>query len=209
MDPKSGECRDVNECQLDIHDCPSFLRCDNTFGSYECIRVQGCGTGYTIDADTDECEDIDECALDPDICSPGSICRNKIGSFICEKIKCQPGESVVNETCKSICGQNEIWNIKHGYCVPRDPCLNSLCSHECHSSERMNDNRRFYHCSCRSGFELSKKDGLSCVDIDECQIQTHNCPERQWCRNTFGSFVCDCPNGFERSSPTSPCMGKF
>lgn len=32
-------------------------------GSYTCIRLQSCGTGYTLNAETGQCDDDDECAL--------------------------------------------------------------------------------------------------------------------------------------------------
>lgn len=38
---------------------------------------------------------------------------------------------------------------------------------------------------------------LCCVsDVDECQRDADVCPPRQTCKNTFGSFVCVCQDGF-------------
>ena len=36
-------------------------RCDNTIGSYACVRVATCGTGYTLNHNTGMCVDDDEC----------------------------------------------------------------------------------------------------------------------------------------------------
>ena len=47
---------DVNECQLEVHNCLTTQRCDNTIGSFTCIRMTGCGTGYTLNAHTGLCE---------------------------------------------------------------------------------------------------------------------------------------------------------
>lgn len=47
---------DINECQLNKHDCLPSQRCDNTIGSYQCIRFTSCGTGYTLNAQTGLCE---------------------------------------------------------------------------------------------------------------------------------------------------------
>lgn len=47
---------DVNECQVGLHNCLPSQRCDNTLGSYHCIRTTGCGTGYTLNAETSQCE---------------------------------------------------------------------------------------------------------------------------------------------------------
>jgi hypothetical protein len=38
------------------HDCLPSQRCDNTIGSYHCIRFTSCGTGYTLNAQTGQCE---------------------------------------------------------------------------------------------------------------------------------------------------------
>lgn len=47
---------DINECQINNHDCLDTQRCDNTIGSYTCIRLQSCGTGYTLNAETGQCD---------------------------------------------------------------------------------------------------------------------------------------------------------
>ena len=49
-------CADINECQLGVASCLQTQRCDNTIGSYQCIRYSGCGTGYTLNAATGNCE---------------------------------------------------------------------------------------------------------------------------------------------------------
>lgn len=47
---------DINECQINAHECLESQRCDNTIGSYTCIRLQSCGTGYTLNAETGNCD---------------------------------------------------------------------------------------------------------------------------------------------------------
>ena len=41
---------------------------------------------------------------------------------------------------------------------------------------------------------------ISCVcavsDINECDLNTHNCSNNADCLNTNGSFVCNCSSGF-------------
>lgn len=56
LDPVTKACVDVNECQINNHDCLETQRCDNTIGSYTCIRLQSCGTGYTLNAETGKCD---------------------------------------------------------------------------------------------------------------------------------------------------------
>lgn len=76
---------DINECQINNHDCLESQRCDNTIGSYTCIRLQGCGTGYTLNAGTGYCDDDDECILNRHNCVYPYECRNTKGSFRCDK----------------------------------------------------------------------------------------------------------------------------
>lgn len=48
---------DINECATDRHNCiPRAQRCDNTVGSFLCVRIASCGTGYTLQHTTGQCE---------------------------------------------------------------------------------------------------------------------------------------------------------
>ena len=50
------------------------------------------------------------------------------------------------------------------------------------------------------------------ADIDECaNILSHNCSEEEneICRNTNGSFTCDCMPGFEMSKDSQSCVGEM
>jgi fibulin 1/2 len=62
---------------------------------------------------------------------------------------------------------------------------------------------------CGDGFRINPS-GTYCEDVDECLEGTHDCPANEVCRNRPGSFVCDCPTGYERNfttsaSPTGTC----
>ncbi|XP_075987081.1 uncharacterized protein LOC142983835 isoform X2 [Anticarsia gemmatalis] len=84
LDINSETCVDLNECATGQHDCiPQAQRCDNTVGSYLCVRIASCGTGYVLEHGTGSCEDIDECALGVHNCGAGYSCFNIRGSFRC------------------------------------------------------------------------------------------------------------------------------
>ncbi|KAI5640010.1 calcium-binding EGF domain-containing protein [Phthorimaea operculella] len=89
VDPITGGCVDINECAANLHNCiDGSQRCDNTIGSFICVRFTSCGTGYTLQASTSECEDIDECAMGTHNCmhaGPDWHCENHPGSFRCVK----------------------------------------------------------------------------------------------------------------------------
>ncbi|XP_066912008.1 signal peptide, CUB and EGF-like domain-containing protein 1 [Clytia hemisphaerica] len=60
-----------------------------------------------------------------------------------------------------------------------------------------------FSCSCRVGFTMI--DGR-CVDIDECQENSHHCYDpNSKCKNTKGSFQCPCRNGYERVGKSKKC----
>ena len=44
----------------------------------------------------------------------------------------------------------------------------------------------------------------TCVDIDECQTDQHNCPH--YCHNTNGSYTCSCAPGYEMEPVYGGCM---
>lgn len=46
---------DINECGLGIDSCGTGERCENAVGSYVCRRERHCGTGYTLDEDSQRC----------------------------------------------------------------------------------------------------------------------------------------------------------
>ena len=63
-----------------------------------------------------------------------------------------------------------------------------------------------YNCSCSEGY---KGDGFSngtgCVDIDECEENTHDCVNGTVCNNTEPGFECICPNGTVWNASSMMC----
>ena len=54
---------------------------------------------------------------------------------------------------------------------------------------------------CKPGYTNK---GSGCEDEDECFTLTDPCSGGQ-CRNTLGSFECDCNNGYEKDDFTGQC----
>ena len=49
-----------------------------------------------------------------------------------------------------------------------------------------------YICSCKDGFVAKVEwNGETCVDIDECAQNTHDCSADSVCLNLAGNFTCD------------------
>lgn len=64
-----------------------------------------------------------------------------------------------------------------------------------------------YTCNCPSGCRLDIIQNL-CIDINECEM-SNACPFNSVCKNTFGSFSCECKTGFSLVSHIFySCTGK-
>ncbi|XP_076037131.1 uncharacterized protein LOC143022668 isoform X3 [Oratosquilla oratoria] len=201
-DEQTGDCTDVNECQLGQHTCGRFQRCDNTIGSFTCIRVAGCGTGYTLNHNTGQCEDDDECRLGKDDChqlGPKWRCVNTKGSFRCERKRCLPFQVLsLNGTCLNA-------TCPAGYTFGPLGCIdiNECEGRPCRRNERCLNNEGSYQClallDCSAGYRMNDR-GTQCVDIDECQLGTHQCHGLQECINRHGGYVCQCPAGYRTNA---------
>lgn len=49
------ECEDIDECLTNRHNCGSSDICENTDGSFQCIKALTCGRGYRINENKTEC----------------------------------------------------------------------------------------------------------------------------------------------------------
>lgn len=56
-------------------------------------------------------------------------------------------------------------------------------------------------CTCKSGYT---GDGVTCTDINECDLGTHNCDRLADCTNTNGDFSCACETGYAGDGITCP-----
>ncbi|XP_066023509.1 uromodulin-like [Pocillopora verrucosa] len=109
-----------------------------------------------------------------------------------------------NTCIKKPCPSNAICQAgfsSEGYrcvCVPGytgedctedvDEC--DLGEHKCDSNAECINTRGSYDCKCKEGFT---GDGLTCTDIDECNLVDNYCTKSGAnCTNTVGSFNCTC-----------------
>merc|ERR1740128_1378463 len=194
----NGQCEDINECQQGLDNCQGSQRCDNTIGSFVCIRYSNCGTGYTINFESGNCEDNDECALGTHNCEtlgPGYFCRNIKGSFRCEKKRCNIGEILdENGLCTRLnCGVG-FEPGPSGNCMDDNECASQL---SCQRGERCVNTMGSYEClsDCEIGLRLNYALGR-CEDIDECAQGTAQCFHGAKCINTIGSYRCSCGPGY-------------
>nr|XP_027204344.1 protein kinase C-binding protein NELL2-like [Dermatophagoides pteronyssinus] len=208
------------------HDCHPMAECHNLATNYTCHCKPGFkGNGHTCQ-DIDECNILNDDVVDDRIThhkmiekqlnnnvyrhkcnTASSICVNKPGSYECQ---CKSGfipqpdnqyECIDIDEClngQNNCSQHAIClnqpgsyqcQCKPGYegdginCKPvcKDLCLNGG---HCQAPDT---------CSCRKGYY-----GHRCEeDIDECELDIHQCPKNSKCINKLGWYRCECNQGYE------------
>ncbi|KAK2918831.1 hypothetical protein Q8A73_003202 [Channa argus] len=135
----------------------------------KCVRPDkcSCSRGYK----GPQCnEDVNECGLLERPCS--QRCMNTLGSYRCY---CEPGYTLGAD----------------GYTCTREATCSSLrCQFGCQM-----ERGEAVCCLCPPGLKLAA-DNKTCEDVNECQQDASACPPWRTCRNTSGSFVCVCQDGF-------------
>ncbi|XP_035672972.1 polycystic kidney disease and receptor for egg jelly-related protein-like [Branchiostoma floridae] len=174
-----------------------------------------------------------DCTGDCVECHWQGVCDDETGQCICFPgygglhcdIRCPDnyyGDSCIakcNGFCfyKPICGPDPLGcRCYTGFTHPSDsfnPCFSKCnagtygpdCLYTCRCA--LGD----LYCSfkdgkCSSGGCEAGWEGTSChIDIDECNVGTHNC--EQICNNNPGSFTCSCNEGYRLSSNGWDCVG--
>nr|XP_045732354.1 hemicentin-1 [Mirounga angustirostris] len=197
---KNGTCIDIDECKDGTHQCRYNQICENTRGSYRCV----CPRGFRSQGVGRPCMDINECEQVPKPCA--YQCSNTPSSFKCI---CPPGQHLLGDG-KSCAGLERLphYGTQYSsYNLPRfSPMRNnyqlqqhyrqyshlySSYSEYRNSRTSLSRTRRTIRKTCPEGSEESRD---TCVDIDECEnrdICQHEC------KNTFGSYHCICPPGYQ------------
>lgn len=193
-------CNDINECREDPRLCQGGF-CQNLPGSFSC----DCPKGFSLNAESRICEDIDECQLEGQ-CIDGT-CINTVGSF-----QCQCPTNYQLDRSNRICQDKrtaQCWTkITDGRCeeaingaVPLEICCNTVgkgwgspCS-KC--PVKTGDER------CAQGYAIQNQ--TRCTDIDECTKFSGLC-KNGICRNTLGSFACECATGLMLDASGRTCV---
>lgn len=136
-----------------------------------------CTDGYQWDSQTQHCKDINECEMIPGACKGEMKCFNHYGGYLC----LPRSASVIANN--EVSGGAEIDSPSPPQTPPQGP-----------GGEPYNP--------CPQGYEPSQRD--TCLDIDECERDLHDCQPSQQCTNTPGSFTCTCPDGYRKIS--SECV---
>ena len=227
-DVKTDACIDIDECAL-INPCGDDANCINTEGSYYCE----CPDGLTYDKNLDKCIDnrYGSCYTEYIGNSASGELSGKHTKQVC---CCSIGKAWMYEGNLEVCPYNgspefydlctngdqngnnpfntkgcyqpnpgsDIWEdinectTFENLCQPNGQCKNKL---ECQGFE----------CICNTGYDVDPK-GMRCIDIDECQVLDNVCGEDEngdptgQCKNSLGSFSCECNDGYEQG-PLGTC----
>jgi len=163
---KLCNCQNGGVCQYD-----QYTESSNIIVDKFAVVVCSCSAAWTGDF----CElDRDGCEDDP--CFPGITCVDAIAPL--EGNQCGPCPTgLVGDGFK--CYDYNECEAPEG-----SPC-DQICENILGG----------YRCACNEGYELHP-DARSCLDIDECDLQTDDCHQFATCTNTPGSFTCSCDAGF-------------
>ncbi|MBN2693327.1 endonuclease/exonuclease/phosphatase family protein [bacterium] len=145
--------------------------------SYQC----NCNSGYHLENDICVQDSVDLCK--DVVCDSWKSCNSQNGSCELKIGRCDS---------QTDCSEIEICDENHNCVNQSNPCENQNCSNNGVCVVENGSAK----CNCNSGFD---DDGLSCIDINECQLGTDNCDENANCINTTGSFSCECKSGFTGS----------
>ena len=199
------ECHE-EDCDLSCGQNESCQTIEN-FALIEC----GCIPGFTRD-ENDDCIDINECLLDDSPCDkPNSLCINFPGGYECG---CRPGFRFekITGTCVDV---NECVEGTHAcsidaFCIDLEGLHSCACKsgysgngivceeddsnpEACICGEGICD--KIGNCVCSDGFVFNEN-GMTCDDIDECELGLDDCGSNTKCLNFHGSFTCLCLDGF-------------
>ncbi|KRZ95167.1 Latent-transforming growth factor beta-binding protein 2 [Trichinella sp. T8] len=208
----NGVCHDINECKTS-NACSPDQSCINLIGSYKCIDQISAGQSKS----TSKIDEIDGCLVNESCVKNASVCHDRA---VClsqvDKCACTTGYEGngihcidINECAKDkyICpSETNCINLDGGFTCcdsekSKEECLKTkhiICKsdNECRSNSKCID----HHCKCQQGFHLNEN--LECIDIDECSSFSTICPEKNWCVNLPGSYVC-CND----TASVSQCLG--
>uniref|UniRef100_A0A8C5PCJ6 EGF containing fibulin extracellular matrix protein 2 n=1 Tax=Leptobrachium leishanense TaxID=445787 RepID=A0A8C5PCJ6_9ANUR len=127
-----------------------------------------CTDGYEWDPERQYCKDINECQRIPDACKGEMKCINHYGGYLC----LPRSASVISDSHTESAIHEQ---------PPSQP-----------------DTFEQQPNPCPAGYQPDSQGLGTCVDMDECAFELHDCLPSQECVNIPGSFHCKCPEGYRK-----------
>ncbi|KHN79734.1 Fibrillin-1 [Toxocara canis] len=180
------ECIDIDECKLQ-KPCGENANCINTEGSFMCK----CKPGFVASTTTNRCKPSNPCMRhNPCAHLGGTECFDDNGIAKC---RCKQG------FVRPLDDSNNL--DKPCFDETTAPVNNcSLCDNATSFCQRIDQNRPFYACRCAQGYKMNAAGKCislqACVNVNECEQGTANCPPNSRCEDTDPGYTCTCLPGF-------------
>ncbi|XP_052284516.1 neurogenic locus notch homolog protein 1-like isoform X2 [Dreissena polymorpha] len=198
-----GEIED-DPCSIDGVVCGNHGLCTNTSNGYTC-RCFRFYTGTHCEITRNPCVDSNT------TCANGGTCHFKNNTFLCE---CPPGldpysnchhdidecseankpKFCVNGACQNTQGSFECTCQKgfEGQSCDHEIDMCAIAHIPCYNRGRCYTVNQIIQCACLPGWDPHDRCRF---DIDECFLYSNICGNGK-CRNTNGSYVCECNYGW-------------
>lgn len=175
---------------------------------FSCVREPSpepeCSPGFRLGPDGKHCVEANECAEHKRCEAGGGECvlTNGIFECLCEYGFVWEDGACVNVTICSLCEHMNCSKYDGVYrCVCREDFMVSpedptKCTWNCTTRDcpAICDRNQGQQCYCPDGYVADlRNDTVVCTDINECD--GHICDHH--CENLFGSYKCQCMDGFE------------
>ncbi|BFZ01256.1 hypothetical protein BsWGS_04295 [Bradybaena similaris] len=206
---KPGFCarfaKEVDECRTNLHGCEH--KCVNTLDSYYCT----CRSGFQLHSDGKRCEPSCDGNIDDaygNITSPSFPDVYPANSKCVWTINAPTGHRIyLNFTHFDLEGEDQ--NCIYDYvAITDDPdeTRRVVCGYILPVSYVSNKNTLTIEFISDGTVQNSGFSAIFVTDIDECDYDNGGC--KQLCKNTIGSYQCECENGFSLNSDMHTCKSK-
>ncbi|KAM7363855.1 tolloid-like protein 1 tolkin isoform 1-T3 [Cochliomyia hominivorax] len=192
--------KEVDECETQNHGCEH--ECINTLGGYEC----SCHIGYELHSDKKHCEDACGGVIEyPNgtITSPSFPDTYPVLKDCIWEIIAQPKHKIsLNFTHfdlegtshhQSECGYDKV-TIYSKLSENRLKKIGTYCGSSIPPTATSEGNALRVEFHSDKSIQRSGFAAVFFTDIDECSINNGGCQHE--CRNTIGSYICSCHNGY-------------